>query len=265
MTGLELFGGDSCSLRWAEGGVVALSPTVMVTTMFTDLVDSTALASRLGPESAEALRRRYFGLLRDALQASGGSEVKGTGDGLHAVFPSVSAALAGAVGTEQAVELHNRCGGERLAVRVGISHGEAELGDDGDYYGSSVVEGARLCAAAAGGQILTSELVRTLAGSRGDHEFAPVGLLELRGLPKPVSTLEVSWAPVRNQVDLRTEVPFVGRAAERGLLEERWQRGGGGERRARVGRGRAGDRQDTTGPHIVSRHPRSERLVGRVS
>jgi class 3 adenylate cyclase len=146
-----------------------MSPTVMVTTMFTDLVDSTAMASRLGPETAEEVRRSYFGLLRDALAGSGDEEAKGTGDGLHATSPSVSAALACATATQQAVDRHNRDGLEQLGVRIGVSHGEAELADDQDYYGASVVEAARLCAAAVGGQILTTEWVKALTGSRGGH------------------------------------------------------------------------------------------------
>jgi tetratricopeptide (TPR) repeat protein len=165
-------------------------------------------------------------LLRDALAGSGGEEVKGTGDGLHATFPSVSAALACATATQQAVDRHNRDGLEQLGVRIGVSHGEAELADDQDYYGASVVEAARLCAAAVGGQIVTTELVKALTGSRGGHEFAAAGLLELKGLPESVAAVEVRWEPLGNE--LRVPLPprctqrpgagFVGRRRERELM-----------------------------------------------
>ena len=64
-----------------------MGSAVTVSTMFTDLVDSTAAAARLGPEAAEELRRDHFALLRSAVSATGGTEVKGTGDGLMVVFP----------------------------------------------------------------------------------------------------------------------------------------------------------------------------------
>ena len=174
-----------------------MASSVMVTTMFTDLVDSTALASRLGPERAEQLRKIYYSLLRDAVEDAGGTEVKSTGDGLHVVFPSVSLALACAVATQQAIDRHNQTSVELLGVRVGVSHGEAELADDGDYYGPSIVEAARLCAKARGGDILTTELVRALLGGRGDHRFEELGPLELKGLGEPVPACRVAWVPAR--------------------------------------------------------------------
>src|SRR5436853_62820 len=51
-----------------------------VTIVFTDLVGSTELMQRLGDDQAEELRRVHFGLLRDAVAAHGGREVKTTGD-----------------------------------------------------------------------------------------------------------------------------------------------------------------------------------------
>ena len=174
-----------------------MASSVMVTTLFTDLVDSTALASRLGPEAAEELRRAYFIVLRTSVADTGGSEVKSTGDGLHAVFPSVSSALSCAVATQQAIDRHNQTAAEPLAVRIGISHGEVEPADDGDYYGASVVEAARLCAKADGGEIVTTELVRALSGGRGGHHFEAIGAVELKGLGEPVGACRVLWVPTR--------------------------------------------------------------------
>src|ERR1700751_5405233 len=108
-----------------------MTSSVAATFVFTDLVDSTATAARLGPEAAEELRQRHFGLLRGAVTASGGTEVKNLGDGLMVMYSSPSRALAGAVGMQQAVEHHNRAAAEPIAIRVGVSLGEAieEAGD----------------------------------------------------------------------------------------------------------------------------------------
>ncbi len=172
-----------------------MSSPVTATFVFTDLVDSTATAARLGPDAADALRQTHFRLLRGAAAASGGTEVKNLGDGLMLVYSSPSRALAGAVGMQQAIEHHNRSGGDILAVRIGVSTGEA-VEEEGDYFGEPVIEAARLCAAARGGQILAANLVRLLVGHHATQTFVDVGELALKGLAGPVATVEVHWEPV---------------------------------------------------------------------
>jgi len=215
-----------------------MAATVTVATLFTDLVDSTALASRLGPEETEALRREHFALLRAATTAAGGTEVKSTGDGLMVVFPSASAAVDCAVAMQQALDRRNRDATEPLPVRMGISVGEAEPAED-DYYGQSVVEAARLCAAADGGQILAADVVRALGGGRGAHEFASVGALDLKGLPAPVAACEVVWAaaappmlPFPARLGSGIDEGFFGRSAEAELLGRAVKDASAGTRRA---------------------------------
>jgi len=97
--------------------------------------------------------------------------------------------LAGAVGMQQAIHHHNRSDGEPLGVRIGVSAGEA-VEEDGDYFGDPVVEAARLCAAANGGQILAADLVRLMVGRHATQTFVQVGPLELKGIPEPVDAVE---------------------------------------------------------------------------
>jgi class 3 adenylate cyclase len=73
-----------------------------VTVLCTDLVDSTGVLARLGPEAMEALRREHFRLLRLAMRRSE-REVKNLGDGLMAVFSSAATAVDVAVAMQQAV------------------------------------------------------------------------------------------------------------------------------------------------------------------
>ena len=161
--------------------------------LFTDLVGSTELVARLGEDAAEVLRRTYFALLREAIAVSGGEEVKTLGDGIMTAFPNASAALACAVAMQQAAARHNRRVPDRaLAIRIGISAGEVSC-EEGDYFGTPVVEAARLCAAARGGQILVTELTRLLAGGRAGPALEPVGSLSLKGLPEPVPACQVTW------------------------------------------------------------------------
>ena len=58
----------------------------IVTVVFTDLVGSTAMAARLGPDATETLRREHFACLRAGIAGHGGREVKNLGDGLMVVF-----------------------------------------------------------------------------------------------------------------------------------------------------------------------------------
>jgi class 3 adenylate cyclase/tetratricopeptide (TPR) repeat protein len=177
------------------GVLVASVETVAV--LFTDLVGSTELASRVGPERSDELRLEFFGLLRDAIAASRGREVKSLGDGVMAVFPSAAAAIDSAVSMNQRIEMRNRSAADHFVIRVGISMGDASY-ENGDYYGTPVIEAARLCARARGGQILLSEVTRIMAGSRGAHEFSSLGALALKGLPAPVLTHELSWTPLES-------------------------------------------------------------------
>ena len=62
--------------------------------LFTDLVGSTALRQAVGDDAADDLRRSHDRVLRDAVAAHGGHEVKGTGDGLMIVFDSAVEAAA---------------------------------------------------------------------------------------------------------------------------------------------------------------------------
>ena len=183
-----------------------VSSPVTATFVFTDLVDSTATAARLGPTAAEELRQAHFRLLRGAVTASGGTEVKNLGDGLMVMYSSPSRALSGAVGMAQAIDHHNRSANEPLGVRIGLSAGEV-VEDDDDYFGDPVVEAARLCAAADGGQILATEVVRVLVGRHATQTFLQRGPLELKGLAEPLDAVEVLWEPST----VEGSVPLPGR------------------------------------------------------
>jgi class 3 adenylate cyclase/tetratricopeptide (TPR) repeat protein len=171
-----------------------MTSTQTVTVLFTDIVGSTELSSQLEPAEADRLRQSHFSLLRQALAATDGTEVKSLGDGLMAVFGSPSGAVACAVAMQRAIEQDNRRSYQRLGLRVGMSCGETSF-EDGDYYGDPVVEAARICALCEGGQTLASESVRTMAGRRCPHPFALIGDRELKGLPDPLTLYEVGWTP----------------------------------------------------------------------
>jgi class 3 adenylate cyclase len=206
------------------------------TVLFTDLVGSTELLSRLGESTFDALRRAHFAALRTSIEGTGGMEVKTTGDGLLATFSSAADAVCCAVKMQQAVDVHRRTAGVPLAIRVGLSLGDVSF-EDGDVFGTPVVEAARLVGAARGGQIVASGVVRLVAGGRCPATFADLGPLELKGLPAPVLACEVTWEP--NPIPSaplpallsRPERVFVGRETEMQQLDRCWREGTAGQLR----------------------------------
>jgi class 3 adenylate cyclase/tetratricopeptide (TPR) repeat protein len=228
--------------------------------LFTDLVESTALAARVGPEAAEGLRREHFTLLREAIAAAGGREVKSRGDGLMVAFASSVAATRSAVAMQQAAEQRNRHSEHRLELRVGVSLGDVTT-DAGDYYGPPAVEGARLCDAASGGQILATEVVRLMAGTREDYSFRAAGELELKGFPAPVPAFEVVWQPLSRAASAIPlpgrirgipETGFVGREIERSEMQELWQHVLRGERTVLLLSGEPGIGKTRLASHFAS-------------
>jgi tetratricopeptide (TPR) repeat protein len=77
-------------------------------------------------------------------------------------------------------------------LRVGVNVGEVIL-EEGDYFGTTVVVAKRLCDRAEGGQVLVSDLVRSLVGSVGGHSFNDLGPLSLKGLADPLRAHELEW------------------------------------------------------------------------
>ena len=75
-------------------------------------------------------------------------------------------------------------------LRIGISTGEVAQDGDG-YSGMPIVEAARLESAASPGQTLANAVVRTLVGTRRALRFRDIGELTLKGIPAPLSAVEV--------------------------------------------------------------------------
>lgn len=161
--------------------------------LFTDLEGSTGMVQRLGDDEAMALLHVHDAIIRDALAAHRGLEVKHTGDGIMASFASVRDALRAAVQIQRGFALHNEAAPERrLAVRVGMSAGEPVV-EGGDLFGAAVQLAARLCAHATPQTIVASGVVADLAIGKG-FAFGSRRDVELKGFPTPIPACELDWA-----------------------------------------------------------------------
>ena len=154
--------------RQEEGGDAA-APTGTVTFLFTDLQGSTRLWEEQRDVMHDALAR-HDAILRGAVSSCGGYVVKGTGDGVHAVFATPSGALDAAVAAQLALSAEPWPELAELRVRMGVHTGEAEH-RGGDYYGPTVNRAARLMSVAHGSQILVSHTTEQLT-----HDHLPAGV-----------------------------------------------------------------------------------------
>ncbi|HEY7268591.1 MAG TPA: AAA family ATPase, partial [Dehalococcoidia bacterium] len=188
------------------------------TILFTDLVSSTELMQQAGDERAQRIFQAHYRLLRDAVAANGGQEVKTLGDGLMVAFPSAADAVRCAVAMQKAARTRS-AGGERLKIRVGLNSGDA-LRDEGDFFGTTVVVARRLCDSADAGQVLCSAVVAGLLAGRQAFTFRDLGPRQLKGLAQPVAACEVV-VDADEPATLLTHTPFIGRGAELARLQDK--------------------------------------------
>jgi class 3 adenylate cyclase len=171
-----------------------------VTILFTDIEGSTALAQRLGDKPYHGLLSEHNRILREQVARHGGHEVKHTGDGFMVAFASATRALACAVDIQRAFAAYNA---ERASahaepvdapinVRIGLNTGES-IEEAGDYFGTAVTLAARIADRAQGGQVLVSEVVRTVGGSLAGVEFRDAGRKQLKGIAGRQRVHEVVW------------------------------------------------------------------------
>jgi class 3 adenylate cyclase len=164
----------------------------LVTILFTDMEGSTALTQRLGDAKAQELLRTHNRIVRDALKAHAGSEIKHTGDGIMASFSSATRALECAIAMQRAFAQHNESNPDTpIRVRIGLNAGEP-VAEEADLFGTAVQLAARICAHAEPDEILTSDLIKGLAAGKG-FLFADRGDVALRGFEEPVRLYELRW------------------------------------------------------------------------
>jgi len=162
------------------------------TILFTDMEGSTSLTQRLGDAAAQNVLRTHNSIVRDALTAHSGTEIKHTGDGIMASFTSASAALEAAVAIQMALAVHRSDNPEStIRVRIGLNAGEP-VAEDEDLFGTAVQLAARVCDKAEPGQILVADVVEQLAAGKG-FTFVDNGEASLKGFERPVRLHEVRW------------------------------------------------------------------------
>ena len=140
--------------------------------LFTDLVDSTRQLAQHGDANWKRLMDRHDSMCREEVARGGGDVVKMTGDGVLALFPSVTGAV------RCAQRLRDRLADESLEIRTGVHVGEVDRRGE-DVSGLAVNVAARVMSRASGGEVLAT---RTAMSVTDEVVFEGTGVVELKGI-----------------------------------------------------------------------------------
>ena len=148
----------------------------LATLLFTDIVDSTKRATKLGDAAWRELLDAHDRIVREEIERYGGRLVDSAGDGTLAMFATPASAI------DCAHALHAELKNLKLKIRTGLHIGEIELREDGRVGGIAVHIGARVLGLAHPGDVLVSRTVRdVLIGGR--YKFRERGIHQLKGVP----------------------------------------------------------------------------------
>jgi predicted ATPase/class 3 adenylate cyclase len=161
----------------------------MQTFLFTDIEGSTRLWEEHGDAMAVALAR-HDEILNQAVAQAGGSVLKTTGDGLIAVFDSVSDSLSAAIDSQSGLEQEPWGATGPLLVRMGIHTGDTES-REGDYFGPAMNRAARIMAAGHGGQVLVSGTASASGNLPPGVQLRDLGMHRLKDLTEPEHLYQV--------------------------------------------------------------------------
>lgn len=147
---------------------------VLATLLFTDIVDSTAHAARVGDLAWKELLARHYGRVRLLLDRFRGFEIKTTGDGFQALFDGAARAVSCGAAICRAARQ------DGLEVRAGIHTGEVERHTD-TLQGVAMHVAARVLGRAGPSEVLLSATTAALLEGSG-LTFSDTGEHELKGL-----------------------------------------------------------------------------------
>ena len=146
----------------------------LTTVLFTDIVSSTDIATRLGDARWRELLSRHHSIVRRELKRYGGREVDTAGDGFFATFPAPADGVRCACAISEGVRSLG------IEIRAGLHFGETEQMRP-KVAGIAVVTASRIASIAGAGDVLVSSTIAELVDGSG-ISFADRGARELKGV-----------------------------------------------------------------------------------
>lgn len=166
---------------------------ILASILFTDIVNSTATAQRLGDTKWNELIGAHNERVQFVLNRYGGRLIKTTGDGIVALFDGAERAV------RATIALHDELAALDIELKAGVHTGEVEL-VPGDVRGVAVHAAARIVALAEPGETLVSGTTRELLDVTGLH-FEDRGAHEFKGLSGKRSVFALRGEPSPAEVD----------------------------------------------------------------
>src|SRR3989442_14307287 len=191
---------DACGTSLVASASEQAAARKVVTIVFADLIGSTSLHERLAPESVGRLMARYYQVVREPVEAHGGSVVQLLGDGVMCAFGVPRAgeddairAVRAAVGMQRAFREFAREQSDvvgSLGLRVAVNTGEVVVSDEHRAgLGDPLNVAARLQQEGHDGDVLISESTQRLVSEL--VTLTPVGVFSLKGRSETVAAYRV--------------------------------------------------------------------------
>ncbi|MGI9353816.1 MAG: adenylate/guanylate cyclase domain-containing protein [Rhizobiaceae bacterium] len=160
------------------------------TVMFTDIVDSSAIAEAIGDVRWAEIISEHLRAVEDLLVQHDGRLAKTMGDGTMSIFNSAGRALRAASGLQRHVDTLDD--EPKLTVRIGLNTGDiVEAGDD--FLGTVVNKAARIASVASPGEIRLSDATRAMVGNSKEYEFSSPVSVPLKGLQGEHRLHRLDW------------------------------------------------------------------------
>ncbi len=221
----------------------------LVTILFADVANSTAMFEKLDPEAVHEIMDGCFRILMDEIHRYEGTVNQFRGDGLMALFGAPighedhsQRACHAALAVQKALapyreSLKNRYGID-FTMRIGLNSGPVVVGSIGDdlrmdytAQGDTANLAARMESNAEPGNVLVSKHTYKLA--RGFFDFESLGEIQVKGKAEPVKTYQlVKPSKVATRIEASVAkglTRFVGRRREIETLKEGFERARSGE------------------------------------
>jgi adenylate cyclase len=174
----------------AQSEAIDLGRTGIASVMFTDIVDSTALAAATGDRKWSRIVTDHVADITHAVEDAGGTLVKSLGDGTLSTFGSASGAMAAAKAIMHSAAARNS--EPHLRLRIGIHTGDV-VEAKGDFLGSVVNKAARVAAAAHPDEIRVSDATRAMIGGQANFTFGDAISVPLKGLEGEHLIYRLDW------------------------------------------------------------------------
>jgi class 3 adenylate cyclase/predicted ATPase len=240
-----------------------------LTVMFTDLVGSTALSTKLDPEDMRSVIGAYHKCVAETVARFEGFVAKYMGDGVLVYFGYPQAheddaerAVWAGLALVEAVPKLTTAAGAALQMRVGIATGLVVVGDligSGEAQERGIVGetpnlAARLQTLAVSGSVVIAASTRKLIG--GLFEYEDLGTVEVKGFADRAQAwrvLRASGITSRFEALRTATTPLVGRDEEIDLLMRRWEQAKRGDGRVVLISGEPGIGKSRIAQAVVER------------